>query len=104
MIRLQAALPTSALPVLAVHSPRSAGVAARAGIASSRATQKSSPFDPRAVMLFSSALGSDGTPAGAVILAPTADILPSSTGPEMGQKAAPSWAAAVSSSRGAPRR
>src|SRR6267142_4432179 len=52
MMRLQAAPPTSALSALAAHSPRSAGVAASAGIASSRATQRSSPPDPRAAMLF----------------------------------------------------
>src|SRR5882672_10654390 len=52
MMRLQAAPPTSGLSALAAHSPRSAGVAASAGIASSRAMQRSSPPDPRAAMLF----------------------------------------------------
>ena len=46
--------PMSALSALAAHSPRSAGVAASAGIASSRAMQRSSPPDPRAAMLFPS--------------------------------------------------
>src|SRR4029077_14726538 len=49
---LQAAPPTSALSALAAHSPRSAGVAASGGTASSRVTQRSSPTDPRAAMLF----------------------------------------------------
>src|SRR5882724_13379300 len=76
MMRLQAAPPTSALSALAAHSPRSAGVAASAGSASSRATQRSSPPDPRAAMLFPSALGSDATPTGVMTLAPTgADTL-----------------------------
>src|SRR5258708_6988562 len=57
MMRLQAAPPTSGLSALAEHSPRSAGVAASAGIASSRATQRSSPPDPRAAMLFPLRLG-----------------------------------------------
>src|SRR5712672_2244276 len=52
MMRLQAAPPTSGLSALAAHSPRSAGVAANAGIASRRPTQRSSPPDPRAAMLF----------------------------------------------------
>src|SRR5712675_3764881 len=52
MMRLQAAPPTSGLSALAAHSPRSAGVAASTGIASRRPTQRSSPADPRAAMLF----------------------------------------------------
>src|SRR5215468_5206299 len=52
MMRLQAVLPTSGLSALAAHSSRSAGVAASAGIASRRPTQRSSPPDPRAAMLF----------------------------------------------------
>jgi len=38
-------------------------------------------------MLFPSALGSDATPTGVMTLAPTADILPSSTRSEMGHRA-----------------
>src|SRR3977135_3967690 len=52
MMRLQAAPPTSGLSALAAHSPRSAGVAASAGIASRRLMQRSSPPDPRAAMVF----------------------------------------------------
>src|SRR5256885_16998562 len=52
MMRLQAAPPTSGLSALAAHSSQSAGVAASTGIASSRATQRSSPPDPHAAMLF----------------------------------------------------
>src|SRR5205814_5629336 len=52
MMRLQAALSISGLSALAAHAPRSAGVAASAGIASRRATQRSSRPGPRATMLF----------------------------------------------------
>jgi hypothetical protein len=53
MMRLQAALPTPGLSALASHSARSAVVAARAGIASRRAAQRSSPPDLHDAMLFS---------------------------------------------------
>src|SRR4029079_10057626 len=79
MMRRQAAPPKSSLSALAAHSPRSAGVAASAGIASRRPTQSSSPPDPRAAMLFLPALRSDETRTAVMTLAPTADILPSST-------------------------
>src|SRR5258708_30435676 len=92
MMRLQAAPPTSALPALAAHSRRSAGVAASAGIASSRAAQRSSPPDPRAAMLFPAALGSDATPTGVMTLAPTADVLPSSIQVRDGSKNEPALA------------
>ena len=54
---------------------RSAGVAASAGIASRRPTQRSSPPDPRAAMLFPSALRSGATPPDVRTLASTADYL-----------------------------
>jgi hypothetical protein len=75
MMRPQAAPPTSGLPALAAHSRRSAGVAASTGIASRRPRQ-------RAVHLIRAlpcCLRSDATRTGVMTLAPTADILPSST-------------------------
>src|SRR6202045_535462 len=87
MMRPQAAPPTSGLSALAAHSPRSAGVAASAGIASRRPTQRSSPPDPRAAMLFPLRLALRCDTTGGMTLAPTADILPSSTQVRAGSNA-----------------
>src|SRR3981081_501307 len=51
MMRLQAAPPTSGLSALAAHSPRSAGVAASAGIASKRPRQRESTPEQRGAQL-----------------------------------------------------